>query len=149
MVRWDSPLFTVAWDEAMPFEAIWGAVMKGEKRPPNQAVNQRAAPPPGTLQTLTATTSAIVSALLSHLGQGPASTFPVPSPPAAAALVLHLPPGRKPTLSEMQRLKRQFEATQTGAQRSGGRAAGSWTEPEVAANFVTFLETTWETSPNQ
>ncbi|CAK9782044.1 chromatin associated protein KTI12 [Cutaneotrichosporon oleaginosum] len=145
MVRWDSPLFTVSWDEELPAEDIWRAIRTGEKRPPNQAVNQRSAPPPGTLQTLTRTTSTIVSALLAHLAGGQTPTFPIPSPPARQGLVLHLP-GHKPTLSEMQRLKRQFEATQTGAQRSGGGAAGSWTEPEVAANFVTFLENVWETN---
>ncbi|BEJ02508.1 hypothetical protein CcaverHIS631_0703030 [Cutaneotrichosporon cavernicola] len=143
MVRWDSPLFTIPWDEDLPGEEIWAAIRTGVKRPPNQAVNQRSTPPPGTLQTLTKTTSAIVSALLAHLAAGPTPTFPIPSPPAPAGLVLHLP-NHKPTLSEMQRLKRQFEATQTGAQRSGGGAAGSWTEPQVAANFVTFLENIWE-----
>lgn len=37
MVRWDSPLFTVAWDEELPGEAVWTAVTSGLKRPPTQA----------------------------------------------------------------------------------------------------------------
>lgn len=112
----------------------------------SSADDKHSRPPPGTLQTLTGTTSLIVSSLLAHLSAFPwTSSFPIPSPPAprAGALVLQLPAGRKPTLSELQRLKRQFEATQTTAQRTGGRAAGNWTEPEVASSFVTFLETVW------
>lgn len=54
-------------------------------------------------------------------------------------------PTRRVTLSEMQRLKRQFEAVQTRAIQSGGIAAGVWTEGEVAQKFVAFLEIAWET----
>ena len=38
MVRWDSPLFTVPWDEALPGDEIWKAVTEGNKKPPNAAV---------------------------------------------------------------------------------------------------------------
>lgn len=91
----------------------------------------------------------MTSSLMAHLNATPsASTFHVPSPPAAAPagqpLVLHLPV-RRVTLSEMQRLKRQFEAVQTRAIQSGGIGAGSWTEAEVAQKFVAFLEIAWET----
>lgn len=48
------------------------------------------------------------------------------------------------TLSEMQRLKRQFEKVQTAAITSNGRAAGEWTEASVSAKFVSFLEITWD-----
>ncbi|WVR03463.1 hypothetical protein IAU60_000454 [Kwoniella sp. DSM 27419] len=147
MVRWDSPLFTLPWDEEPPFEAIWDAIIKGHKKPPTAAVLQRAKPPPNTLQTLTGTTSLIVTCLLSHLSTFPGTaTFPIPSPPASKAggLVLHLP-DRKVTLSEMQRLKRQYEGVQLKAQQSGGiAAAGNWTEADVAQGFVRFLEQIWE-----
>ncbi|WOO80367.1 Protein kti12 [Vanrija pseudolonga] len=147
MQRWDAPLFTVPWDEALPADDIWAAVTKGEKKPPTGAVVTRGKPPPGTLQTLTNTTTALVQSLLQHLTAAPgANTFPVPSPPAAGKLVLHLPHGRRPTLAELQRLKRQFEAQQIQAQKSNARSAGNWTEPEVASGFVAFLEATWETT---
>ena len=36
MVRWDSPLFTVAWtDEDVPIDDIWKAVTEGNVKPPN------------------------------------------------------------------------------------------------------------------
>lgn len=38
MVRWDSPLFTLPYDEEAPFEAIWDVVIKGEKKGPTAAV---------------------------------------------------------------------------------------------------------------
>lgn len=40
MVRWDSPLFTIPWDEDPPFEDIWNAIIKGDKKPPTSAVLQ-------------------------------------------------------------------------------------------------------------
>lgn len=40
MVRWDSPLFTIPWDENPPFEDIWNAIIKGDKKPPTSAVLQ-------------------------------------------------------------------------------------------------------------
>ena len=39
MVRWDSPLFTIPWDEAAPLEDIWVAVTKGYIKPATSAVN--------------------------------------------------------------------------------------------------------------
>jgi tRNA uridine 5-carbamoylmethylation protein Kti12 len=36
MVRWDSPLFTLPWDEdRMPMEDIWQAITAGVLKPPN------------------------------------------------------------------------------------------------------------------
>ena len=36
MVRWDSPLFTVPWDEEdIPAEEIWQAITKGDLKPAN------------------------------------------------------------------------------------------------------------------
>ena len=40
MVRWDSPLVTIPWDEEPPFDAIWEIVTKGEKKGPTAAVAQ-------------------------------------------------------------------------------------------------------------
>ena len=36
MVRWDTPLFTVAWDDPqIPDSQIWDAITKGNVKPPN------------------------------------------------------------------------------------------------------------------
>lgn len=145
MVRWDSPLFTIPWDEEPPFSAIWDSITTGAKAPPTAAVAVVPQPPANSLQILTTTTSTIVSSLLAHIASSPGSSiFQVPRPPAKELLELHLPL-RTITLSEMQRLKRQFERVHTLAIQSNGRAAGTWTEGEVAAKFVSFLEITWET----
>lgn len=38
MVRWDSPLVTVAWDEPYPLDTIWELAMTGDKKGPTAAV---------------------------------------------------------------------------------------------------------------
>jgi len=40
MVRWDSPLISIPWDEDPPFEEIWNVVMKGAKKGPTAATLQ-------------------------------------------------------------------------------------------------------------
>lgn len=40
MVRWDTPLFVVPWDEDLPGDAIFKAVTTGEKKRANQGVTQ-------------------------------------------------------------------------------------------------------------
>lgn len=108
--------------------------------------SQRTKPPPNTMQILTGTTSTIVQLIISHLQAGGGTTLPIPSPPAAAGLVLNLPPARKPTLSELQRMKRTYESNQMAAQKTGSKGAGIWTEAGVASGFVTFLQMNWGTA---
>jgi protein KTI12 len=147
MVRWDSPLFTIAYTEPLPLDAIWATITTGAKAPPTAAVLAPARPPPNTLQIMTSTTSAITTALLAHINANTAATdFMIPSPPARNSGELRIRlPMKRVTLSEMQRLKRQFEAVQVKAHASGGRAAGVGGADEVAAKFVGFLEATWDT----
>lgn len=40
MVRWDSPLISIPWDEDPPYEEIWNVVMKGAKKGPTAATLQ-------------------------------------------------------------------------------------------------------------
>lgn len=148
MVRWDSPLFTIPYTEPLPLDAIWSTITTGAKAPPTAAVSAPPKPPPNTLQILTSTTSAITTSLLSHLNTTPSATdFRIPSPPArkGGGLRLRLPMKRV-TLSEMQRLKRQFEGVQIKAHSSNSRAAGVGGAEEVAVKFVGFLEATWDTA---
>ncbi|CAD6583746.1 MAG: hypothetical protein TREMPRED_003644 [Tremellales sp. Tagirdzhanova-0007] len=146
MVRWDSPLFTIPWDDGLPFDVIWQSIMSGTKRPPTASVSVKPNPPVNTLQTLTSTTSTIITSILAHVNTSPtAIKYPIPSPPAMGGLIIRLPV-RRLALPEMQRLKRQYEGVQTKGQISGGQATGNWTEGEVAAGFVAFLEAAWNTS---
>ena len=147
MVRWDSPLFTLLPEDEPPFEAIWNTITLGHKAPPTAAVLRSAAPPANSIQIMSATTSAINSALLAHVSSMPdAGRFPISSPPASGSgLTLRLPT-RRVTLSELQRMKRQFEAVQIKAHSSNGRAAGNWGEAEVANAYVNFLQEAWDTA---
>lgn len=38
MVRWDSPLYTIPYDEEAPCDAIWQTITTGAKAPPTAAV---------------------------------------------------------------------------------------------------------------
>jgi protein KTI12 len=148
MVRWDSPLFTIPYTDPLPLDAIWATITTGAKAPPTAAVLAPPKPPPNTLQILTSTTSAITAALLAHVNAAPGSSdFVVPSPPARQAGELRVRlPMKRVTLSEMQRLKRQFEGVQIKAHSSNSRAAGVGGADEVAVKFVGFLEATWDTA---
>lgn len=70
--------------------------------------------------------------------------MPIPNIPG---LVIRLPP-RVLTLSELQRLKRQYEAMQTKGLIQGGQGTGEqvWTEDDLMRGFVRFLEGVWETA---
>jgi protein KTI12 len=84
---------------------------------------------------------------MSFISLSPGSLiFRIPArDPFFRPLELHLPQGRQLTLSEMQRLKRQFETMQRKALSHGGAAGvqGAWTEQSVAEAFIRFLERTW------
>lgn len=175
MVRWDSPLFVIPFDESPPFETIWTAITTGYKKPPTSAVAQPKAAPVNSLSILSSTLSLITNLLLEHLRINPStSTFKIPSPPAPTpinavngngqgnghgkgkrkeedeergqeGLVLRLPM-KTITLSEMQRLKRQFEGVQVKNQTNHSKGAGMWSQEEVAMKFVSFLENVWDTA---
>jgi protein KTI12 len=81
MARWDSPLFTVLWeDETPPYEAIWDALVgsdaEGRKKVvrPNQATVMRAPTNEGYLYELDKSTQAILNRILEwakdHPGEG-------------------------------------------------------------------------------
>lgn len=168
MARWDSPLFTVAWDDpSPPFDDLWTALTTGAKakanasvipvsllavRPPVSSL-ARALRTPGsqngqtavsTVQSLHTMTSTVVTLLMEHLSYSPLSPrLPLPSPPyPPGGLAL---PHRTITLSEMSRLKRQFETIQTqGFKRGGvGVQRSNWGDKEWAEAFVRFLEGQW------
>lgn len=192
MVRWDSPLFTVAWDddaEALEriINDIWNAVTTGIIKKANPSVVPvrvlslpgicalslsvtclRQRPSEGseqcpdaptclfdalqngqtatdTIQALHSTTSAIISLILSHLSLSPLSPhLPLPTPYPARGI--RLPP-RALNLSELQRLKRQFESIQREGFKRGGQGVlrAGWGEGEWAEAWVKFLEGQWGT----
>ncbi|KAJ3502295.1 hypothetical protein NLJ89_g8958 [Agrocybe chaxingu] len=138
MVRWDAPLFTVLWsDEHIPGPDILDAITKGNLKPPNSGTLSVAKAPTDALHVLEQTTATVVSAIVSASSSQPTGgTVIVPVGPTINPSIT-LPP-RTITLSEMQRLKRQFVTIHKKAITLGTteRGAVDWQEDSVAAKFV-------------
>lgn len=140
MVRWDSPLFTVLWTEdAPPMAQIWEAITQGTIKPPNSGTLSVTKAPADALHILEQTTAAIVSAILSEqTGLGGRLNLSTSIP-----IVL---PTRNVTLSELQRLKRQFVTVHKKAITLGTTEKGAvdWREEGITSKFVTYLEEHWK-----
>ncbi|KZP19812.1 chromatin associated protein KTI12 [Athelia psychrophila] len=143
MVRWDSPLFSVMWEEeSVPTNGIWTAITAGNIKAPNSGTQVVAKAPVDALHTLEQTTSSIVSAILSS--QASASTLGGSTTLALSATLnprISLP-ARNLTLSELQRYKRQFVTVHKKAITLGSTEKGAvnWSEESIADKFVDYLE---------
>ena len=113
MTRWDSPLFTVPYEDAdPPYEAIWEAMIgsdgKAKMVRPNAATVLKPATEQNYLYELDKTTSEVVSTITTwqqdHLGEGGGQ---VSIPGVEQPINL---PGNATTLPQLQRLRRQFTA---------------------------------------
>jgi protein KTI12 len=155
MVRWDAPLFTVPWDDPTPpLEPIFDAVTSGIVKPPNVGTQITPKAPTDALRTLEHTSNALVSALMAAQAAGPiggpitltldalesnSNTSANASSVFGVRLTL---PHRALTLSELQRLKRQFVASRRKAVTLGSTEKGrvEWGEEGVGRAFAEFLE---------
>jgi len=147
MVRWDSPLFTVPWsDEDIPGDQIWSAITEGTLKAPNAGTSTVAVAPTDALHALEQTSAALVSSIMAEqsVNQGmggpvTVSVSPASGVPTQVKLVL---PARNITLSELQRLKRQFVTIHKKAITLGSTEKGAvdWSEASVAQKFVGYLE---------
>ncbi|KAJ7703286.1 chromatin associated protein KTI12 [Mycena rosella] len=143
MVRWDSPLFTVPWtEEGVPAAEIAQAILSGNVKPPNSGTLAAAKAPSDALHVLEQTSIAVVSAIMeaqaATQGSGGLVTLPL-----STSLNVHITlPARNLTLSELQRLKRQFVTVHKKAITLGTTEKGAvdWAEHSVANKFVTYLE---------
>lgn len=83
----------------------------------------------------------------------PTTAFAADSPASSAQtpLKINLPTSKTITLSELQRLKRQFETIQRKALSTNGQTGvGSrWGERDVADAFARYLEEVWGTSDHR
>jgi protein KTI12 len=140
MVRWDAPLFTILWtDEMIPGEQIWESITKGGIKPPNSGTLSVIKAPSDALHVLEQTTAAIVSSVVSASN----------SQPDGGSAVIHLSnskisvtlPPRIVTLSEMQRIKRQFVTINKKAITLGTTERGTLTfdEENVGRKFAEFV----------
>ncbi|KAL8717756.1 MAG: hypothetical protein Q9225_005033, partial [Loekoesia sp. 1 TL-2023] len=109
MTRWDSPLFTVPYDdERPPFEEIWNALIGAEgelkKVKPNQATVMKPATDSDYLYELDKTTQDILNAVLAwqreHVGEIGGQV-----PMGKQSVELPVSPV---TLPQLQRIRRQF-----------------------------------------
>ncbi|KAG1882536.1 chromatin associated protein KTI12 [Suillus fuscotomentosus] len=155
MVRWDAPLFTIPWDDPTPpLERISDAVTTGIIKPPNVGTQITPKAPTDALRTLEHTTNALVSALMAAQAAGPLggpivltidTLEPSSNTSANDSSVLRVRltlPHRALTLSELQRLKRQFVAARRKAVTLGSTEKGrvEWGEDAVGRAFAEFLE---------
>ena len=105
MVRWDSPLFSIAWDDDLlnnnpktsdnpdeparsrntTLDDLWIAVTTGSKKGPTAAVVSAAKPPPDALQVLAKTISAVVTSLQTHIALNPSPSPPFPLVPSGSS----------------------------------------------------------------
>lgn len=111
MARWDSPLFTIPFeDEAPPCEAIWEAMVGSDGKAkvvrPNAATVLQPATEQNYLYELDKTTSDIIALITTwrrdHPGEG-GGEVKVPD----SELIVELPLA-PPSLPQLQRLRRQF-----------------------------------------
>nr|GAT57620.1 predicted protein [Mycena chlorophos] len=141
MVRWDSPLFTVPWNEDLPTTAIVDAILSGSIKPPNSGTISVAKAPSDALHVLERITTATVAAIINASAQAEGGGGVVTLPIATDVQIQISLPARHLTLSELQRLKRQFVTVHKKAVTLGTteRGAVDWTEESVAQKFVTYL----------
>jgi len=141
MVRWDAPLFTVLWnDEEVPGSQIWEAVTQGSLKPPNSGTLAVAKAPADALNILEKTTTAIISTIVSNSSQSNGGSIPIFIGQNVKQSIT-LPP-RNITLSELQRLKRQFVIVHKKVITLGSIERGTvdWEEESIAKKFVEFIE---------
>lgn len=138
MVRWDSPLFTLPWDEEdIAADAIWRALTEGAAQVPNAGTAVAPKAPTDALQTLETTTAAIVSRVVAEQN----SLGGLGGQVSVEGATLLLPP-RNVTLSELQRLKRQFVTVHRKAITQGAVEKGNvdWTPGSIAKKFAEHLQ---------
>ncbi|KAI0769751.1 chromatin associated protein KTI12 [Trametes elegans] len=143
MVRWDSPLFTVPWtDPDVPIDDIWRAVTEGNVKPPNAGTQAVPKAPTDALRSLEHTTTTMVAAIMAEQSASGGLGGPVTLPLSATLKPrVNLPP-RNITLSELQRLKRQFVTVHKKAITLGTTEKGAvdWSEQSIADKFAMYIE---------
>lgn len=149
MTRWDSPLFTLIWEDDEPqttkvFSDLWDAIA-GEARKvvrPNQATVQRGREASGDyLYVLDRETSDIVKRIVEAQREGD-DVDEVRIPSSSGDLTVQLPAGKKVGLPQLQRLRRAFMGLNRGG--IGLEAVGDMRAARLRETFVTYLNDTFE-----
>lgn len=157
MARWDSPLFTVPWDDAdPPCEQLWQELVEsigkdGRKRvvKPNLATVGPPTSSSSHLYELDKTTQLIVSRILDYQKDHPddgGGQLTIALDRQTFELTL---PMSTLTTPQLQRLRRQFTTLhrqQMGSSGPGGAGSGGGglSQERIGELFVGFLDSQWE-----
>lgn len=151
MTRWDSPLFTLIWEDGEEqtnkvFGDLWD-VIAGENRKavrPNQATVQRGRDAGGDyLYILDRETQDIVKRILDQQGDEGSGEVKIPLSGADKEdMLVELPGGKKIGLPQLQRLRRAFIGLNRGG--IGLEAVGNMAADRLREAFVRYLNDTFE-----
>jgi protein KTI12 len=139
MTRWDSPLFTVPFDDTEPpYDAIWEALIGSDGKAkvvrPNAATVLKPASEQNYLYELDKTTSDVIALITSwtqdHVGENGGE---VVVPESQRTLIL---PITTPSLPQLQRLRRQF---------IGLNRQHSLSKARIRELFIDFLNDSFQT----
>ncbi|KAK1832301.1 chromatin associated protein KTI12 [Podospora conica] len=155
MTRWDSPLFTLVWDDSpeqtrRTFDQLWDVVAGDAKKVvrPNQSTVQRDKDPGGDyLYVLERETQDIVRGILEKQGDEGGGEVSLPRSSGGGGadgeemLVVELP-GKKVGLPQLQRYRRAFVALNRGG--IGLEAVGKLAGTRLRESFVGYLNDAFE-----
>ncbi|KAK8136747.1 hypothetical protein PG984_004687 [Apiospora sp. TS-2023a] len=154
MTRWDSPLFTLLWDDneeqtKQTFDSLWDAVA-GEGRKivkPNQATVQRSRDAGGDyLYILDKETQDVVKRILDQQSEEGGDEIRLPKDPSQAGgdeLIVELPAGKKTGLPQLQRMRRAYMNMNRGG--IGLELVGNLSGPaRIRDSFVRYLNDAFE-----
>lgn len=154
MTRWDSPLFTLIWDDddaqtRQVFDQLWDVIAGDAKKVvrPNQSTVQRDKDPGGDyLYVLERETQDIVKGILEKQGDEGGEEVSLPRSRDEEAgddpLVVELPAGKKVGLPQLQRYRRAFVALNRGG--IGLEAVGKLAATRLRESFVGYLNDAFE-----
>ncbi|ODA81186.1 hypothetical protein RJ55_04150 [Drechmeria coniospora] len=154
MTRWDSPLFTLIWDDNQDqtrktFDSLWD-VMAGDGKPvvrPNQSTERRGRDAGSDyLYVLDRETQDIIKRILERQavdGGGHGGQVPIPlTAKDAQELAVHLPVGKQLALPQLQRLRRAFVGLNRGG--IGLDSVGNMAADGLRETFVRYLNDAFE-----
>ncbi|KAF7562677.1 hypothetical protein G7046_g1437 [Stylonectria norvegica] len=151
MTRWDSPLFTLIWEDDEQqankvFSEMW-EVIAGEARKavrPNQATVQRGRDAGGDyLYILDRETQDIVKRILEQQSNDGGDEVKIPTSSGAGDdLIIDLPVGKKLGVPQLQRLRRAFVGLNRGG--IGLDTVGNMASDRMRETFVRYLNASFE-----
>ncbi|KAI0841776.1 chromatin associated protein KTI12 [Hypoxylon sp. FL0890] len=152
MTRWDSPLFTLIWEDTeeqakQVFDSMWDTIAGEARKPvrPNQATVQRSRDAGGDyLYVLDRETQDIVKRILDKQSDDGGDEIRIPSGSGndGDELVVELPAGKKVGLPQLQRLRRAYMGLHRGG--IGLEGVGNMGPERIRETFVGYLNDAFE-----